>query len=77
MVVDGHGSLVDLTGLQHSVVNPDSFVDPTIFEVTWGMVGVPDGQGGTRTVEGGAIVRQDRSRQPFFDFVMECRLRPD
>jgi hypothetical protein len=50
------------------VVNPDSFVDPTIFEVTWGMVGVPDGQGGTRAVEGGAIVRQDRSRQPFFDF---------
>ena len=25
-----HGLLADLSGLQHSIVNPDSFVDPSI-----------------------------------------------
>ena len=31
-----HGLLADLSGLQHSIVNPDSFVDPSILEVNWG-----------------------------------------
>ena len=39
-----HGLLVDLSGLQHSIVNPDSFVDPSILEVNWGMVSEPDGR---------------------------------
>ena len=47
------GLLVDLTGLQHSSVNPDSFVDPCIVEVTWGLLPRPDGKGGTIFVEGG------------------------
>ena len=49
-VGDGHGMvglLVDLTGLQHSSVNPDSFVQPSIVEVTWGFMSRPDGRGGT------------------------------
>src|SRR5580693_9826715 len=61
------GCLVDLTGLQHSIVNPDSFVDPSITEVTWGLVSEPDGLGGLRSLEGGRIVRQDGSTQSFFE----------
>jgi hypothetical protein len=61
------GCLVDLTGLQHSIVNPDSFVDPTITEVTWGLVTEPDGRGGFRSIEGGRIVRADSGVQSFFD----------
>jgi hypothetical protein len=49
------GLLVDLTGLQHSSVNPDSFVDPCIVEVTWGLLPRPDGKGGTIFGEGGMI----------------------
>jgi hypothetical protein len=67
MVVDGRGLLIDLSGLQHSVVNPDSFVDPTITGVTWGLVGLPDGKGGIRSVEGGTIMRQGQQPQTFFD----------
>ena len=47
-----HGLLADLSGLQHSIVNPDSFVDPSILEVNWGHVSEPDGKGGLRWVEG-------------------------
>jgi hypothetical protein len=45
------------------VVNPDTFIDPTILEVTWGMKSVPDGRGGLHLVEGGTIMRQ--GQQPF------------
>ena len=63
-----HGLLADLSGLQHSIVNPDSFVDPSILEVNWGMVSEPDGRGGLRWVEGGVITLADGSTRKFFEF---------
>ncbi len=69
-VVNNHGLLVDLSGLQHSIVNPDTFVDPSITEVTWGPVSIPDGRGGLRMSEGGTIKRQDGSLRQFFEFAL-------
>lgn len=62
VVVDGHGLLVDLDGMQNSAVDPASLTDPTIVRVTWG----PTIANGTAS-EAGEIVRQDGSRQTFFD----------
>jgi hypothetical protein len=67
MVVDNHGVLVDLSGVQHSVVNAQSFNDPAVSRVEWGLHSLPDGRGGLRTVEGGTVHLRNGSVQPFFD----------
>lgn len=56
MVVDCYGFLIDLSGVQGSLV------DPTITRVTWGMQ-----LDGTTLREGGIIYRQDGHQQHFWD----------
>jgi hypothetical protein len=67
MTVDNHGLLVDLSGIQHSVVNAQSFNDPQVSRVEWGLHSLPDGRGGTRMVEGGTVYLRGGSTQSFFD----------
>lgn len=58
MVVDGHGLLLDLSGVQ----TPFPLHDPTIVQTEWTLV-----QDGTRSRPGGIITRQDGSKQVFYD----------
>lgn len=62
VVVDGHGLLVDLDGIQNSPVDPTSLADPTIARVTWGPV-IRNGE----AIEAGEIILVDGSVQTFFD----------
>jgi hypothetical protein len=57
MVVDGNGFLIDLSGVQGTLV------DPTIKRVEWGPT-VINNEGR----DAGTIVRQDDTQQTFFDF---------
>lgn len=56
MVVDGHGLIVDLSKIAGTLV------DPTILKVTWGLQ-----RDGADQKFGGCIIRQDGSRQLFWD----------
>lgn len=56
MTVDNHGFMVDLSEIEGTLV------DPTILAVTWG----PQ-RDGVDMREGGTIIRQDGSKQLFWD----------
>lgn len=56
MVVDNHGLLVDLSKIAGTLI------DPTISRVTWGLQ-----RDGGQMREGGTIIRQDGSKQLFWD----------
>jgi hypothetical protein len=56
MVVDGHGMLVNLSNIEGELL------DRVVSKVTWGPIVV---NGEAR--EGGTILRQDGTRQPFWD----------
>lgn len=56
MVVDGHGLLVDLSGVSGQLL------DPTITRVTWGLQ-----RDGVEMKPGGTIVRQDGHKQVFWE----------
>lgn len=58
MVVDNHGFMVNL----HPSEIEGTLVDPTIQAVTWGPL-----RDGVDMREGGTIIRQDGSRQLFWD----------
>src|SRR6266851_274133 len=62
MIVDGHGLLVDLDGMQNSAVDPGTLTDPTIRRVEWG----PQVVNGEMR-ECGVITRIDGSRQTFVE----------
>lgn len=56
MVVDNHGFMVDLSGIEGTLV------DPTISAVTWG----PQRDGADMR-DGGTIIKQDGGKQLFWD----------
>jgi hypothetical protein len=56
MVVDNHGFMVDLSEIEGTLL------DSTIHAVTWGPM-----RDGVEMREGGSIIRQDGSRQLFWD----------